>query len=151
MDKPPVASILIVDDDGDLLEVLKFVLEDAGYQTFAASSGADALAMAAKESIDLVILDISMAAMSGIEVARALRADARTAGILIALHTGRSEEEVSSQFADFDLFMPKVDDAEVLLRRLSVALESRQSILRGQPMDQAGAPVLPDERVESEL
>ena len=126
MTKPPLASILIVEDDGDLLEVLKYVFEDAGYQTFAASSGAEALELAGSESIDLVILDISMSGVSGFDVARALRADAGTAGILIAMHTGWSEEDVRSQFADFDLFMPKVDDAATLLRRVSVALESRK-------------------------
>lgn len=65
--------------------------------------------------------------MSRFEVARALRADARTAGILIAMHTGRSKEEVNSQLADFDLFMPKVDDADALLQRVAAALGSHAS------------------------
>lgn len=62
MAKPPLARVLIVEDDGDLLEVPKNVLGEAGYQTFTASSGAEALALAVSESVDLVILDISLSA-----------------------------------------------------------------------------------------
>lgn len=127
MAKPPLASILIIEDDGDLLEVLSYVLEDAGYRIFAASNSADGLELAETESIDLVILDISMTGMNGIDVGRALRSDSRTANVLIAVHTGLPEEEVRMEFAEFDLFMPKIDDADVLLGKVVAALGSRAS------------------------
>ena len=92
MAQPPLANILIVEDDGDLLEVLKYVLEDAGYATYSASNGVQALELAESEHIDLVILDISMPGMSGVEVARELRADPQTSEIPIAIHTGLAEE-----------------------------------------------------------
>lgn len=125
MAKPPLAHILIVEDDGDLLEVLKFVLEEAGYAAYSASNGAQALELAGSEAIDLVILDISMSGMSGVEVARALRAAPKTSKILIAVHTGLEEGVVRAQFPDFDLFMPKGDDADGLVRMVSELLESR--------------------------
>ena len=125
MAKPPLAHILIVEDDGDLLEVLKFVLEEAGYAAYSASNGAQALELAGSEAIDLVILDISMSGMSGVDVARALRADPDRSKILIAVHTGLEEEVVRAQLPDFDLFMPKADDADALVRMVSELLESR--------------------------
>src|SRR4029079_591762 len=82
--------ILIVEDDGDLLEVLKFVLEDEGYRVSTAKGGAEALSASSSEEFSLVLLDVSMPDMSGIEVARRLRADPRTANVRLALHTGRS-------------------------------------------------------------
>ncbi len=75
----PSASrhILIVEDGGDLLEVLKFVLEDEGYRVGTAESGVDALSIASSEDYSLVLLDVSMPDMSGIEMAKRLRADPR--------------------------------------------------------------------------
>ncbi len=125
MAKPPLANILIVEDDGDLLEVLKYVLEEAGYATYSASDGAQALELARSEPIDLVILDISLPGKSGVDVARELRADPDKSGILIAIHSGLAEEEVRQQLSDFDLFMPKADNADTLVRLISGLLESR--------------------------
>jgi DNA-binding response OmpR family regulator len=116
------ARILIVEDDGDLLEVLKFVLEDAGYTVEGASGGDEALKLIDTEAIDLVVLDVSLAGTSGLEVARQLRANQKSADVLIALHTGLEEADVRQQFSDYDSFMPKGDDADELLRRVSDVL-----------------------------
>ena len=125
MAKPPLAHILIVEDDGDLLEVLKYVLEEAGYATSSASDGEQALELARSEPIDLVILDISMPGKSGIDVARELRADPDTSDILIAIHSGVAEEEVREQLSEFDLFMAKGDSADSLVSLILGLLESR--------------------------
>lgn len=122
---PPLANILIVEDDGDLLEVLKYVLEEAGYATYSASDGAQALELAESEPIDLVILDISMPGMSGIEVARELRARSDTSKALMAIHTGLAEGEVRKQLSEFDLFIPKGDNADAIVHMISGLLESR--------------------------
>lgn len=118
----PLASILIVEDDGELLEVLQFVLADAGYKVTGASNGADALRLVQSESIDLAVLDVAMAGMSGLEVAIQLRASEKTARVLIALHTGLDEESIRTQFSDYDAFLPKADDADMLVRRVSEVL-----------------------------
>jgi two-component system alkaline phosphatase synthesis response regulator PhoP len=128
MAKPPLARILIVEDDGELLEVLKYVLEEAGYATYSAGDGAQALELAESEPIDLVILDISMSGMSGIDVARSLRSHPATSNILIAIHTGLPEEDVRAQLPDVDCFMPKGDDANSLVRMVSELLGSRASV-----------------------
>ena len=75
MSAPPLDHIRIVDDAEDLLEVLKYVLEDAGYRVSMAEGGAAALSIAADERVSLVLLDISMPDISGIDGAKRLRAD----------------------------------------------------------------------------
>jgi len=118
---PP--HILIVEDDGDLLEVLKFVLEDEGYRVSTAEGGADALSLAASQEVSLVLLDIEMPGISGIEVARRLRADPRTANIVLALHTGRAAADVREQFTDYDAFIAKTEDVSELTAAIKAALD----------------------------
>ena len=114
--------ILIVEDDGDLLEVLKFVLEDEGYRVSTAEGGAEALSAASSQEFSLVLLDVSMPDMSGIEVAKRLRADPRTANVRLALHTGRSVAEVREHFTDFDAFIGKTENAEDLVAAINEAV-----------------------------
>ena len=120
--------ILIVEDDGDLLEVLKFVLEDEGYRVSTAEGGAEALSAASSEEFSLVLLDVSMPAMSGIDVAKRLRADPRTAGVRLALHTGRSVDEVREQFTDYDSFIGKTENAKEFVAAIKVAMERPRRI-----------------------
>jgi len=115
--------ILIVDDDGDLLEVLKFVLEDEGYHVSTAEGGAKALSAASSQEFSLVLLDVSMPDMSGIDVAKRLRADPRTASVRLALHTGRSVAEVREQFTDYDAFIGKTENAVDLVTAIEAAIE----------------------------
>ncbi len=115
--------ILIVEDDGDLLEVLKFVLEDEGYRVSTAAGGVEALSAASSQALSLVLLDVSMPDMSGIEVAKRLRADPRTANVRLALHTGRSVAEIREHFADFDAFIGKTENAEDLVAAINAAVE----------------------------
>ena len=119
MAKPPLANILIVDYDGELLQILKFVLEDAGYSVVESKSGEEALEKVASDPVDLVVLDVNLSGMSGLEVARRLRATTPTSRVLIALHTGVEEASVRTEFVDYDLFMPKMDDADALLTKVA--------------------------------
>lgn len=125
MANAPPAHILLVEGDGDLLEVLKYVLEDDGFQISAAANGADALKLAKANPIDLVVLDVGMSGMEGIDVARALRADAETSGVALAVHTGLSQDVVRAEFDDFDVYLPAVDDANVLLGLINDFLGTR--------------------------
>ena len=77
MAKPPLAHVLIVEDDSELLEVLQFVLEDGGYKVTVASAGEDALETIKTiddQPVDLIVLDINLKGMSGLDVARQIRA-----------------------------------------------------------------------------
>ncbi len=126
--------ILVIEDDWDILEVLKLMLEGEGHQVVTAKHGRAALAAtaAASKPFDLVVMDISMPEMSGIEVAQALRADPKTAAVRIAIHTGLDEHWVRARFVDYDLFLTKANDADVLLDEIAKLL--------AQPRPSRGAP-----------
>jgi two-component system phosphate regulon response regulator PhoB len=127
MASPPRAHLLIVEDDGDLLEVLKYVVEDAGYVVSTAEDGPSALAIARSEPVDLVLLDIGMADVSGVEVAKLLRSEPSTAHMRIAVHTGLDEASVRAGFADYDLFLTKSDDPAELLQAIAALLGRTES------------------------
>ena len=116
--------ILIVEDDGDLLEVLRLMLEDEGYRVSTAERGADALSAASLEGITFILLDVSMPDISGIEVARRLRADPRTRNIRLALHTGRPIAEIREQFTDYDAFIAKTESADELMAAIKAAMSA---------------------------
>jgi CheY-like chemotaxis protein len=113
--------ILIVEDDWAILEVLKLMLEDDGHVVVTAEQGRQAIAAVASKSFDLVLMDISMPGINGIEIAQRLRAETKTHDVLIVIHTGLDEHWVRERFDDYDLFLTKAADTDVLvdeIRRL---------------------------------
>ena len=121
-EKKKAGRILVVEDDWDILEVLKLMLEYEGHQVVTAKHGKAALAAAASKTFDLVVMDISMPEMSGIDVATALRATARTADLYIVIHTGLDEHWVRERFSDYDAFLTKAEDADVLVEVIAKLL-----------------------------
>lgn len=85
-------SLLLVDDDPDILSLLQSQLQDEPFEVFTASEGESALKIVHSHKPDLVVLDVNMPGMSGLEICRALRADKNTADIPIIILSGRSEE-----------------------------------------------------------
>ena len=135
------SRILVLDDEGDILEVLKLLLEYEGHHVVAAKDGRAALAATAARPFDLVVMDISMPDMSGIDIARTLRGNPKTADIRIAFHTGLDEHWVRERFADYDLYLTKANDAQVLVDEIARLLaEARPA--RGATGDAAAAEVV---------
>lgn len=85
-------SILCVDDEQDILEILVYNLEKEGYKVHTADDGEKALALAEKVRPDLVLLDIMMPEMDGIEVCKALRANDKLKNVVIVFLTAKSDE-----------------------------------------------------------
>ncbi|NNF03837.1 MAG: response regulator transcription factor [Rhodothermales bacterium] len=85
--------ILIVDDEDDILDLVKYNIEKEGFDTLTARDGAEAVDIAEKEHPDLIILDIMMPRMDGIEASRRLREHARLRSTPILMLTAKSEEE----------------------------------------------------------
>ena len=85
-------KILVVDDEAVLLETIVYNLELAGYQVITAADGATALEMAHREKPDLMILDLMLPVIDGLEVCRRLRREDDTAGMLVLMLTAKSEE-----------------------------------------------------------
>jgi two-component system, OmpR family, alkaline phosphatase synthesis response regulator PhoP len=85
-------QILIVEDDPDIAELVARYLAKAGYVTTRAASGREALRLIAAKVPDLVVLDLMLPQVDGLEVCRAVRANEHTAGIPIIMLTARAEE-----------------------------------------------------------
>lgn len=86
-------KVLIVDDEQDIVESLKFVLENEGYNCFTALNGEDGLNTAKEILPDLIILDIMMPKMNGYKISRLLKFDSKYKDIPIIMLTARSQEE----------------------------------------------------------
>jgi len=115
--------ILIIEDDWAVLEVLKLMLEDDGHIVVTAGQGKQGVALASSKPFDLVVMDISMPGMNGIDVAQALRANAKTQDILIVIHTGLDEHWVRERFTDYDVFLTKATDTVVLVDKIRKLFE----------------------------
>jgi adenylate cyclase len=114
--RPP--RVLIVDDTPHNVRLLDAILSSRGYQVLAASSGAAALEVVARERPDLVLLDILMPGMDGHEVCRRLRADPATQLLPVVMVTASGEQEkVRAIESGADDFITKpVNQAELLAR-----------------------------------
>lgn len=94
-------KILIVDDEPDILDILKYVLEKEGYKVKKARNGEEAVDKAYEEKPDLILLDIMMPKKDGIEVCRELRSNKKFNDTIIVFLTARNEEY--SEVAGFDV------------------------------------------------
>ncbi|NOZ28807.1 MAG: response regulator transcription factor [Chloroflexi bacterium] len=122
----PPAHILLVDDDALLRQSLAFNLEQAGYQVSTAASAEDALALAHRTPPDLVLLDIGLPGMDGLE---ALRHFQEHLGIPVIFLTARRREldEVLGLELGADDYITKPFDLDVLLARIKAVLRRARS------------------------
>ena len=84
--------ILIAEDDRDIAELITHFIRKEGWSTHVAGAGDDALAYARRHPVDLIVLDVMLPGLSGLEICRALRSDAATEAIPIIMVTARAEE-----------------------------------------------------------
>lgn len=126
------ARILLVDDEPDILEFLSYNLKKEGYEVFTAQNGEKGIELGLREKPDLILLDMMMPGMDGVEVCEKLRADARCKHTVIAFLTARSEDY--SQIAGFDAggddYIMKPIKPRVLVSRVA-ALLRRGGIVEG--------------------
>jgi two-component system phosphate regulon response regulator PhoB len=85
-------KILVVDDEPDALELIEFNLKASGFAVFTASDGADALKQARKVLPDLIVLDVMLPEIDGLEVCKILRREPATAGVPILMLTAKATE-----------------------------------------------------------
>jgi two-component system phosphate regulon response regulator PhoB len=84
--------ILVVDDEEDILELVRYNLSAEGYAVAAAATGEEALDLARSGPVDLIVLDLMLPGIDGLDVARILKEDARTRTIPIIMLTAKGEE-----------------------------------------------------------
>ncbi len=122
------AQILIVEDDRSLADVLDYNLRQDGYQTIVAYDGQDGLHQAKLRSPDLIVLDLMLPMVDGLEICRRLRADPVTRNILVLMLTAKNEE--TDQVAGFsvgtDDYVSKPFSVKVLLERIRALLRRRE-------------------------
>ena len=116
--------LLVADDDRDIRELVAFKLEHAGFTVETVDDGVRALERARADHPALVVLDVMMPGLSGLDVARQLRADPDTAGIPVILLTARAQElDVESGFAvGVDDYVIKPFSPRELLSRVNAVL-----------------------------
>lgn len=117
-------TILVVDDEPDILEFIDYNLQKEGYQVVLAENGQEAIVKAKAEFPDLILLDIMMPEMDGIETCRELRSLPEFKNTLIAFLTARSED--FTQIAGFDVgaddYITKPIKPRLLVSRINALL-----------------------------
>ena len=134
-------KILLVDDEPDILEFMEYNLKKEGYHVLTAKNGKEALDIAKKEKPQLVILDIMMPVMDGIEACRHLREMPEMKSSIITFLTARNEEY--SQIAGFDVgaddYISKPIKPRIMISRIKALLRRSGSIdLPTTPVMQIG-------------
>jgi two-component system, OmpR family, phosphate regulon response regulator PhoB len=121
-------KVLVIEDDRSLAEVLSYNLKAAGYEVLVATDGQDGLLKAQTKSPDIVILDLMLPVVDGLDVCRRLRADGSTKDLLIVMLTAKTEE--SDELIGFSLgaddYVTKPFSVKVLLERIK-ALRRRRT------------------------
>jgi two-component system, OmpR family, alkaline phosphatase synthesis response regulator PhoP len=119
--------ILVVDDEEDILELVRFHLAREGYQLVLAASGEEALKKAGREALDLIVLDLMLPGLDGLEVAKALKNDAKTKAVPIIMLTAKGEDAdvVSGLEIGADDYITKPFSPRVLTARVKAVLRRR--------------------------
>ncbi len=117
-------KILIVDDEPDILELIEYNLKKEGYQVFTASNGQEGITVAKKVHPDLIILDIMMPKMDGIEACRLMRAIPEFKNTFMVFLTARSEEysEIAGFNVGADDYIAKPIKPRALVSRINAIL-----------------------------
>lgn len=127
------AKVLIIEDDRSLADVLAYNLKQAGYEVLAAYDGQDGLLQAQMKSPDLVILDLMLPVIDGLDVCRRLRNDPSTREMLIVMLTAKAEE--SDELIGFSLgaddYVTKPFSVKVLIERIKALRRRRTSPVDG--------------------
>ena len=132
------SKILIVEDEPDIVELLVYNLDQAGFKTGAVFNGADALDRVKIEPPDLVLLDLLLPEVDGLEVCRTLKRDPETANIPIIMLTAKGEaidRIVGLELGADDYITKPFSPREVMLR-IRAVLRRAPNVPRNKPANQ---------------
>ena len=139
--------VLVVDDEPDLVELLRWNLVEAGYDVDAASSGSEALERVRRSPPDLVVLDLMLPDISGTEVCRKLRANPEHADLPIIMLTAKAEEidrVVGFELGADDYVTKPFSPRELTLRIKAVLRRRGATADVSAPLDQGNVRLEPD-------
>ena len=128
--------ILVVDDEEDILELIRFNLAREGYPVICTTSGEESLKIARKEHPDLIVLDLMLPGIDGLEVARVLKNDSKTSGMAIIMLTAKGEEPdiVTGLELGADDYVTKPFSPRVLIARVRAVLRRK---IKGELTDES--------------
>ncbi|MCK4328380.1 response regulator [candidate division WOR-3 bacterium] len=125
----PKGTILIVDDEADIVKVIQYNLEKDGYKTIPAYSGEEAIELSQKHIPALIILDIMLPEMDGMEVCRIIKRDEETMDIPIIMLTAKGEEAdvVSGLEIGADDYITKPFRVKELIARVKAVMRRKET------------------------
>ena len=140
--KASKAKILLVDDEPDILEIVEYNLKNEGYKVYTASSGIEGVSLAKEVKPDLILLDVMMPEMDGIEACVELRRNKLLQGVIIAFLSARSEDftKVAGLDSGADDFITKPIKPRLLISKVN-------SLLRRSNVNQ----VLKNDKISLEI
>lgn len=118
------AKVLVVEDDRSLADVLEYNLRQDGYETYVAYDGQDGLNQSKLRAPDLVVLDLMLPVIDGLEICRRIRADPVTKNQIVLMLTAKGEEadQVAGFSVGVDDYVAKPFSVRVLLERVKALL-----------------------------
>jgi two-component system phosphate regulon response regulator PhoB len=134
----PGEKILVIEDEHDIRELISYNLENAGYEVLKSSAGNPGIETAKKEIPDLILLDIMLPDIDGLDVCRRLKRDDKTRDIPVIMLTAKSEDsdvisglEIGAEDYITKPFSPRVLAARIraVLRRNSEAADDSQQVI----------------------
>ncbi len=135
-----MANILICDDEGDLAQLIAWNLQKSGHQTRVATAGEEALRLAQERRPDLVVLDLMLPDVTGLEVCRRLKSAPATSGVAVVMLTARSEE--TDRLAGLELgaddYVTKPFSVRELVLRVGAVLRRAGATAPAQPVVTVG-------------
>jgi two-component system KDP operon response regulator KdpE len=127
MISPPLVSVLVVDDEPALRKVIRSSLAASGFTVEEAGTGAEALGFIQQRPFDLVLLDVNMPGMSGVETCRQIRALAPNTGIVMVTVRDAEEDKVRALDAGADDYVTKPFRFRELVARMGAVLRRTQA------------------------
>jgi phosphate regulon transcriptional regulator PhoB len=126
-------KILVIDDEPDLIELVSYNLKKEGFKVFSASTGEDALEKVRKDEYDLIILDLMLPGIQGVELCRMLRSNPKTETIPIIMLTAKGEvaDKIRGLETGADDYMTKPFSPKELVARVNTVLR-RAGVLAGK-------------------
>ena len=136
----PEKTILLVEDERDLLELLKYNFDREGYHVVTAETGEDGLKLVRKQPPDLILLDLMLPSMDGLEVCRSLKGRPETATIPIIMLTAKGEEADVVQGLEMgaDDYITKPFSPRILMARIQAVLRRAETDQQERRMIEAG-------------
>ena len=123
-------TILVVDDEKDIVSALEIYLKAEGYRVLTAYNGREALSVAAREDVHLILMDIMMPVMDGLTFCTRLKQHEATSHIPVLLLTARSSEQqhIEGLQTGADMYMTKPFSVDLLLANIASLLANRQKL-----------------------